>query len=67
MSDIVAHDPVFQDGKDWFFVDETGSSFLGPYETEEAARIALEQYCCEILGPCPGCKWCSGSFSVKVD
>jgi hypothetical protein len=39
-------DPVFFDVRDnkWYFYDETWSNVYGPYDTEEAARIACNSY-----------------------
>ena len=44
-------DPVFQDDDGlWNFWDETWAYFHGPYQTEEAARAALDRYVTEELG-----------------
>ena len=41
---------IFQDkiGK-WHFWNETWSDAIGPYDTEEECKIALNSYCREIL------------------
>lgn len=40
-------DPVHYDTLDhkWYFWDETWADRVGPYDTEEDARIALKEYC----------------------
>lgn len=37
-------DAVFQDDGLWFFWDETGTQFLGPFDSEEDARIGHIDY-----------------------
>lgn len=37
-------DSVFQDGKQWYFWDETGTQFLGPFHSELDARDAAKEY-----------------------
>lgn len=37
-------DPVFQDGKKWFFWNPIGTYFEGPFETEEEARTMLVKW-----------------------
>jgi hypothetical protein len=34
-------DPVFWDGKQWWFWDEDWENKIGPYPTEDAARDAM--------------------------
>lgn len=42
-------DPIHQneDGK-WYFWDEVWAFEMGPYDTEEAARTALDEYCASL-------------------
>ncbi len=40
-----AGDPVHKDKDGWYFWDETWSSAVGPFDTEEKAREALNKYC----------------------
>jgi hypothetical protein len=35
---------VFERAGQWYFWDETGSEYLGPYKTQEAARNGLLGY-----------------------
>lgn len=37
-------DPVFQDGGKWYFWDESGDRFLGPFPDEGYARQGIEEY-----------------------
>lgn len=42
-------DPVHKTGAgEWYFYDETWSSAVGPFKTEEKARGALAKYCEEL-------------------
>jgi hypothetical protein len=43
-------DPVFWDGKKWYFWNETWSDKIGPYDTEDIARTKLAEYCDELNG-----------------
>jgi len=36
--------PVFQDGSKWFFWDETWTMFFGPFDDEETATQACQEY-----------------------
>lgn len=43
----MANEHIFQNGNDWFFWDETGTQFIGPYEDEYKAidgRVDYERY-----------------------
>lgn len=35
---------VHEEDGSWYFWDETGVGRYGPYDTEEACRVALEKY-----------------------
>ena len=35
---------VFQDNGEWFFCDETGTQFLGPFDNEEKATQGCKDY-----------------------
>lgn len=37
-------DCVFQDGGQWYFWDETGTQFLGPFQSETDALDAAKEY-----------------------
>lgn len=37
-------DPVFEDNGQWFFWGETGTQFLGPFPSYEAAHYGLDEY-----------------------
>lgn len=39
-------DPVFQDGDDgaWYFWDETGTQYLGPFDSKREARHGADDY-----------------------
>lgn len=45
---LMGSDPVFSriaaSGLEWNFWDETWSNIHGPYDTEEEARAALDEY-----------------------
>lgn len=36
--------PVFTKDRQWYFWDEAGSDYFGPYETEEKAQAVLNEY-----------------------
>jgi hypothetical protein len=45
------NDPVeYEDGKGWFFWDETWTEQCGFYQTQKEARKALREYSIEYLG-----------------
>ncbi len=37
-------DPVHEEEGKWWFYDETWADRLGPFDTEEEARIAISEY-----------------------
>ena len=37
-------DHVFEDGGKWYFWDETGTAYLGPFDTEQLAMDASSEY-----------------------
>jgi hypothetical protein len=41
-------DPVFKEGPNWYFYDETWANATGPFLNEAAARTALEYYCKQL-------------------
>jgi len=42
-------DPVHKTGAgEWYFYDETWSAVIGPFDTEEKAREALNKHCAEL-------------------
>lgn len=45
-------DPIHydKDKEAWYFYDETWADQVGPFETEEEARKALDLYVTEVLG-----------------
>lgn len=48
----------------WYFWDETWTEYHGPYRTSDAARVAVDDYCEEVLGFAPMIKdkkWQRGS------
>ena len=44
-------DPVHEDSEGWWFWDETWADRLGPFDTEEEARVALDKYAHSLEGP----------------
>ena len=45
---------IYHTSDGWFFWDEAGVDFYGPYETKELAREGLDKYAEEIL---ESCRW----------
>jgi hypothetical protein len=39
---------IYQSNGLWFFHDETGTESIGPFETEDIAKIALQDYVAHI-------------------
>jgi hypothetical protein len=47
----MSEDPVHEENGKWYFWDETWAHREGPFDTEEEARAAVEDYCRNVLGP----------------
>lgn len=41
-------DPVFGQGDQWYFCDETWTDTLGPFPSEEAAQKAISEYAAQL-------------------
>lgn len=44
------NNPIFSAYNKWYFWDESWSDYYGPYETEDDAKIALNEYTKKVLG-----------------
>lgn len=44
MNDLESSSSIFQDGDRWYFWEETGTQFLGPFESESDAQRGLDDY-----------------------
>lgn len=40
--------PLFKDKHGWWFIDETWSEAIGPYNSATKARLALNQYAIDL-------------------
>lgn len=41
--------PLFYDDGFWYFWDETGTDFYGPYADKDTATRIMKSYCKEVL------------------